>query len=212
MNSEADLERGLKGLAGAVEILDVPPSEVRRSLRRHRQRRTGIVTGGCVLAAMATGVLLVAANHDQPERVGASASGTSSSAPQAAATEDTVYDPGAYPYPRTAGGAIDPASVPAVSYPTDFPAEIPRPDTYVNDVSPMYLNTDVVGWQISDVTGKSGGVSACRRYAAQFDSWPSREVLDEIDVVYARRFTSADWTVSILCTNDGHFLADVMKP
>lgn len=214
---EVDLERQLVRLAHRAPISSRSVAEIRAGVRRRRRRR-GVARGTlAVLAATVVGGALVSSRHDRPEQSGSvptTKTTTTTTTTVAVAPSDTRYLAADHPFPETAGGVIlvdtsDPA-VPA-TFPADFPAEIPLPDTFVEQVVPLTSDGTIIGWEMHDRTGRSGGAAACRRYASNFDSWPSHETLDEIRMQYAREFVGDLWSIWIGCTEDGVFIAQVIR-
>lgn len=114
----------------------------------------------------------------------------------------------------TRSSAVSVGTTPTVTpatIPTEFPHDVPRPDTF-ELMTIMTDNGAPVGWEFSDQGEATDSVERCTDYASAFDaSWTSTAITDEAPIVlFARSFTNARWDVGIYCINDGGYLVQVM--
>lgn len=114
----------------------------------------------------------------------------------------------------TSPGATASVSNPGItpgSIPTEFPNDVPRPDTY-ELMTVMTADNEPVGWEFYDRREPTDSVERCTQYASAFDaSWTSTPKTDEHEsVLYAQILDNGQWQVGIYCINDGGYLVQVM--
>lgn len=86
-----------------------------------------------------------------------------------------------------------------------------RPDTF-ESMNILTWDRVAVGWEFYDQGAPTESVERCTQYAASFEpTWIASTITDEAALVlYARRFSNAEWQVGIYCINDGGYLVQVM--
>lgn len=147
-------------------------------------------------------------SHDESARRGGALLAVAASAAVLVGAVGLVWATSARTNPPASSTA--PAG-PVDTIPTEFPSEVPRPDTFAL-MTIMTSDGAPVGWEFSDRGEPADSVERCTRYASSFDQdWTSTEITDEAPaVLYARSFGNTRWDVGIYCIDDGGYLVQVM--
>lgn len=106
--------------------------------------------------------------------------------------------------------AVPTAGITPVTIPSEFPSDVPRPDTF-DLMTFITTNNEPVGWEFYDLREPTDSVERCTQYASSFDaSWTSIPKTDVHPSIYAQAFDNGQWQVGIFCINDGGYLVQVL--
>ncbi|MEO6492491.1 MAG: hypothetical protein ABIP99_06620, partial [Ilumatobacteraceae bacterium] len=154
------LERTMREVARLAP--DMRVAEVRHN---NRWIATAAAAAVVVVAGAAAGALVVSSRHDSsPVSTGADASRATipaTESPVTSPTSDTAY-------PGSLGTS---PSAQLIGVPGDFPAVVPRPDTF-DTMNMIILDNLAVGWEFHEQGAATKSIERCTKYAATFDdSW-----------------------------------------
>lgn len=162
-----------------------------RARRRQHPRRLAPLLTAASVAALVVGLTVVARGTAEPA---STASDATSDAVGISPTEAAVPTPGITP----------------VTIPSEFPSDVPRPDTF-DLMTFITTNNEPVGWEFYDRREPTDSVERCTQYASSFDaSWTSIPKTDVHPSIYAQAFDNGQWQVGIFCINDGGYLVQVL--